>query len=58
MVRIKKKAERRAQSPRKRRPPSEDKTGPRPDNLQYGYKEHLNALEGELATTAYIPKIR
>lgn len=57
MVRISKQAEKRSRSPRRCRAPSE-KTGPRKDNLKKGYKEHDNALEGDLAQTAFIPKIR
>ena len=57
MVRISKKAERRSVSRRRPRPPSE-KTGSRKDNLPKGYREHSNALEGEMAALAYIPKIK
>jgi len=57
MVRISKKSERRAQFPRKRQAPS-PKTGPKKDALEKGYKVHVNALEGELAHNAYIPKVR
>lgn len=56
MVRISKQNERRAVSPRKRRAPSFAKTGTRTDNLPF--KEHSNALEGELAAKAFIPKIK
>lgn len=57
MVRISKQTERRSRSPRKPRLPGV-KTGPRSDNLTLGFKEHTNSLEGELATTTFIPKIR
>jgi hypothetical protein len=57
MVRISKQTERRNRSPRKNRAPSE-KTGSLKDNLPTGYKEHGNALSGELAAKAYIPKIK
>lgn len=57
MVRISKQKERRNRSPRKHRAPAE-KTGPREDNLPAGFKEHKNALEGELATSVFIPKIK
>lgn len=57
MVRISKQAEKRSRSPRKSRAPS-PKTGPLRDNLPNGYKQHDNALEGDLATTAFIPKIK
>lgn len=57
MVRISKQSERRARSPRRCRAPSE-KTGPQKDNLSLGYKERPNALDGEIAQYAYIPKIK
>lgn len=58
MVRISKKSERRSVSPRKCRPPSLVKTGPRSENLPKGYKEHANGLSGEMAALAFIPKIK
>lgn len=57
MVRISKQSERRNRSPRKNRAPAE-KTGSLKDNLPKGYKEHGNALSGEIAAKAYIPKIK
>jgi hypothetical protein len=57
MVRIAKKAERRAQFPRKTRKPSE-KTGPLKDNLKAGFKPHANSLEGDVAVSMYISKIK
>lgn len=57
MVRISKQSERRNQSPRKHRGPSV-KTGSLTDNLPKGFKEHSNALQGEIAAGAFIPKIR
>ncbi len=57
MVRISKQSERRSASPHKPRPPIE-KTGPRKENLKEGYKAHPNALEGETAAKAFIPKIK
>lgn len=57
MTRISKQAERRNRSPRKNRSPSE-KTGPLSDKLPKGFKEHANALEGNVAAIAFIPKIR
>ncbi|MEC7839275.1 MAG: hypothetical protein VX777_04465 [Chlamydiota bacterium] len=57
MTRISKKAQRRAQSPRKRRFPSE-KTGPLKDNLPEGFKPHANALDGETSATTFIPKVK
>lgn len=57
MVRISKQTERRHRSPRKHRNPSV-KTGSLKDSLPNGYKEHPNALEGDLGKLAYIPKIR
>lgn len=57
MVRISKQLERRNQSPRKPRSPGK-KTGPRKDNLPKGYREHLNAVEGDQASRCYIGKVR
>lgn len=57
MVRISKQSERRNQSPRRTRAPAE-KTGPRKDALAAGYKVKENALDGDLATRAFIPKIK
>ena len=56
MTRTSKQAERRARSPRKHRGPSPS-TGPKKDNLSKGYKEHPNAVEGELSAKMFIPKI-
>ncbi len=57
MVRISKQAERRSRFPRKTRKPSE-KTGPLKDKLEKGFKEHPNAVEGDIGTKVFIPKIR
>lgn len=57
MVRISKQSERRSRSPHKPRAPSQ-KTGPSKENLKKGYKPHANALEGEIAAKAFIPKIK
>lgn len=57
MVRISKQNERRNKSPRKHRPPSKT-TGPLKDNLPEGFKVHGNALDGDYATQAFIPKIK
>lgn len=57
MTRMSKKGERRAQYPRKTKAPM-PKTGPKEDNLAKGFKEHSNALDGDLAKTAFIPKIK
>lgn len=57
MTRISKKSERRAQCPRRTKPPA-PKTGPKQDNLPMGFKVHDNALEANLAKTAFIPKIQ
>lgn len=57
MVRISKQAERRSKSPRRPRAPSaqnrEQKAHP-----ARGFKQHPNALEGQAAAQAFIPKIR
>lgn len=58
MVRTSKQSDERARSPRKRGAPSIKKTGSVPDNLPLGFKEQKNAIEGDLATTAFIPKIK
>jgi len=57
MVRISKQAERRSRFPRKTRAPSK-KTGPLKDNLKNGFKAVPNAVEGELAGSIFIPKIK
>jgi hypothetical protein len=58
MVRISKQNERRGMSPRKRQASLPKKSGPKADNLPKGYKEHSNALGGDLAASAFIPKIK
>ena len=57
MTRMSKQNERRMVSPRRPRRPGA-KTGPKRDNLPKGYKEHENALVGEQAAAAFIPKVR
>ena len=57
MTRISKQNERRMQSPRKARKPSQ-KTGTLKDNLPKGFKENSNALQGEIAEKAFIPKLK
>lgn len=57
MTRQSKKGERRAQSPRKHRPP-QPKTGPKKDNLPNGYREHANAAPADLAKATFIPNIQ
>lgn len=57
MVRISKQAERRSLSPHRPRKYT-TKTGPVKDNLPKGFKEHSNALEGDSAAAAFIPKIK
>ena len=57
MVRMSKQGERRAQFPRKTRAPSV-KTGTKQDVLANGYKSHENAVSGEMAGLAFIPKIK
>lgn len=58
MVRVSKQNERRAQSPRKRQVHLVAKSGPKADNLTSGFKEHSNAVTGDLAGLAFIPKIK
>lgn len=57
MVRISKQCERRNRSPKRCRAPAV-KTGPKKDHLPLGFKEHQNALEGDIAKQFFIPKIR
>lgn len=57
MVRVSKQQERRNRFPRKHRKPQE-KTGALVDNLPNGYKDHPNAIEGDLAKMIFIPKIK
>jgi hypothetical protein len=57
MVRISKQAERRSKFPRKHRAPSA-KTGPLQDNLKNGFKAHDNAVQGDIASTIFVPKIK
>lgn len=57
MVRISKQSEKRQRSPRRHKAPS-PKTGPRKENLPHGYKQHANAVQGEMAGKAFIPKIK
>ena len=57
MVRISKQQERRNRYPRKNRRHSE-KTGSLKDNLPKGFKEHANAVQGDIAAMAFIPKIK
>ena len=55
MTRLGKQEERRHKNPKKRKPPTYNKTGAKQDNLEKGYKEHPNALAD---TLAFIPKIK
>ncbi len=57
MVRISKQSERRSQSRRRPKGPSV-KTGALKDQLKNGYKEHSNALEGDVAAHVFIAKIK
>lgn len=57
MVRISKQAERRSRMPRRPKL-SRGKTGTKKDNLSAGFKEHPNALQGDFAALAFIPKIK
>lgn len=57
MVRMSKQGERRAKFPRRRGAP-QPKTGSLQDRLPEGYKPHANALEGDLAASVFIPKIK
>jgi len=55
MSRVSKQEERRAMSPKKRKYRIFEKTGSKKDNLQKGYKEHVNALE---STEIFIGKVK
>lgn len=57
MVRISKQSKRRHTSPRRPSTPKQ-KTGALKDNLPNGYKDHANAVEGDLSSAIFIPKIR
>ncbi len=57
MVRISKQSERRAQSPRRPRPPTV-KAAAKKVTHKKSFKEHPNALEGQAAKEAFIPKIK
>ncbi len=57
MVRISKQSERRAQSPRRPRI-SNGKAQQQQTKQAAAFKEHPNALEGTIAQTAFIPKIK
>lgn len=57
MTRMSKQGERRAVSRRRPRPPV-PKTGSLKDNLPKGYKPQVNAVSGEGAAQAFIPKIK
>jgi hypothetical protein len=56
MTRIGKQQERRHRYPHKRKAPA-IKTGSKKDNLEKGYKEHVNALGNE-EKVFFIPKIK
>lgn len=55
MTRMSKQGERRAVSHRRRRPAAQ-KTGPKKDQLEFGYKVHENGLDN--STNRFIPKVR
>jgi hypothetical protein len=57
MVRLSKQ-ERRRQVSFKRPTSPAVKTGPQKETLPGGFKSHANALEGDMAKTAFIPKIK
>ena len=56
MTRTSKQGKTRALSPKRPRPPSQ-KTGPKRDSLEFGYKPHLNACSGDSTPHRFIPKI-
>jgi hypothetical protein len=56
MTRMSKQGSKRHKSPRKPRPPSQ-KTGPKKDNLEQGFKLHENAAPASLVSGRFVPKI-
>jgi len=56
MTRVSKQGKMRSISPRRPRPPSQ-KTGSKRDALEFGYKVHANALDGNSTPNRFIPKI-
>jgi hypothetical protein len=56
MTRLSKQERKRRISPRKPRSAA-PKTGPKKDNLEFGFKVHENAISAESTPTRYIPKI-
>lgn len=56
MVRLSKQTRDRSVCPRRTKAPSA-KTGAKKDALKLGFKEHANALSGNVAQTAFIPKL-
>lgn len=56
MVRIAKQAERRNMSKWRPSVPGK-KTGAKKDKLAAGFREHPNALSGDLAANRFIPKV-
>lgn len=57
MTRMSKQGERRAVSHRRRRPMS-PKTGPKRDQLEFGFRPHPNGLSTESIADRFIPKVR
>lgn len=57
MVRLSKQTRRRQKSHKRPKAPAV-KTGPLKETLENGYKEHVNALTGDLSKKAYIPRIK
>ena len=57
MTRMSKQNERRAVSRRKHRAPS-PKSGTKKDNLPKGFREHPNAVDGDLASSVFVGKVR
>lgn len=55
MTRVSKQEGKRSQYPKKRKINLSKKTGMKKDNLKMGFKEHVNALNGQYA---FIPKIK
>jgi len=58
MTRVSKQGRRRNVSFRKRRPDNAVKTGPKKDNLDFGYKEKYNAVTEDTNDNVFIARIK
>lgn len=58
MVRISKQEERRQRSPHRHQNMVRTATGPKKDKLPKGYREHTNAVTGDLSGKVFIGKVK